>query len=47
MNDELEGRDGGLIDVLSWHFPSGTEEKHENLRHDNLVSELRFELSIS
>jgi hypothetical protein len=44
MIDELEGSDGGLIDVQPWHFPGGAEENYGNLRHDTWC-QLRFELS--
>jgi hypothetical protein len=34
MNDELSGFDRGLIEVLSYDLPGGTEDNHENLSQD-------------
>jgi hypothetical protein len=30
MTDEVKGDDSGLIELLSWHLPGGTEKDHGN-----------------
>jgi hypothetical protein len=40
----LEGIDHGLIEVLSWHLPGGTEENYENsVRIADVTSKVQTE----
>jgi hypothetical protein len=32
MNQKIYGRKCGLIGILFWHHPGGTEENHEKVR---------------
>jgi hypothetical protein len=36
MNDELEGRFRGLVEIICLYFLVGTEENHETLSQDSL-----------
>jgi hypothetical protein len=43
----LKGNDRNLTEVLSQHFPGGTEEEHEKFYAGKLVPRLNFESSTS
>jgi hypothetical protein len=42
----LETSRHGLIVVISWHLPGGTEENHEKLQSGELESQPRFKPSV-
>jgi hypothetical protein len=44
---DLEGNGHSLIEVLSWHFPAGSEEKYEKPQLVYPAFQLKFELNAS
>jgi hypothetical protein len=46
LEKDLEGSRYGLIVVIYWHLPGGTEVNHEKLQSAELKSQLRFKLNV-
>jgi hypothetical protein len=47
MGKNLEGNGFGLIEILFWHSPGGTEEKDEKFRSGKPVPQPIFEAGTS